>query len=222
MNILIAGGTDGIGYGFLNLVRQKWNFNKIYVLGRHFDHIDQTNIIKLQCDITTENDLIEKLAEITDHSLDIFVNTIGSFCKYQESLFKPETVKRHFDLNASSNINLLVGVLPKLKKNGQIMICLSSICDYQKGRLEYGLQGATKMAYKYYIDSLSLEMKKKNPEMRIMTINPSGVQTNIFEKGDDFRSTVSYATVEQIANIMEFQLLLPRNITIPHLVIYNQ
>ena len=228
MNLLIAGGTDGLGLGFLKLMINsggKWNINKIYVLGRHFTQVDQLRtsieIVRLKCDITDNDQLMSVFETISDGSLDVFINTIGSFIKDQESTLNPMVVKTHFDLNASANINLLVGLLPKLKSDAQLLICLSSLCDYLQGRLGYGLQGATKVAYKYYLESLALELKNTSPEMRIMTINPSGIQTQIFKKGNDNRSTVNYATVEQIAAIMEFQLLLPRNLTIPHLVIYN-
>src|SRR5436305_7451023 len=132
-------------------------------------------IIELNCDIMDHSQLLTMFDQISDHSLDIFVNTIGSFHKNKESIFDPERVKAHFDLNSSSNINLLVGLLPKLKSDAQLLICLSSLCDYLEGRPEYGLQGASKVAYKYYLDSLALELKNTLPCMRIMSINPSGV-----------------------------------------------
>lgn len=221
MNILVAGGTDGVGFSFVKKIRKNYsNVNKIYIIGRNFDKLENYIPIEdedfdyepIKCDISKEIDL----TQVQENSIDIFVNTIGSFVKDKDFDVFDECV----NLNITCNIRLTNLMLNKLKKDAQIVICSSSLCT-KKGREGYGLQGACKVGYQYYIDSLRKTLKKTYPRMRVMSILPDGLNTDIFEKGGDKRDVSLYPSPDIVTDIMFFQLKLPRNITIPNIVVKN-
>ena len=65
-----------------------------------------------------------------------------------------EEIENHFSINTIANINLTRKLLPLItpNKQSQILICSSSLCN--DAREQYSIQGATKVAYKYFVDSL--------------------------------------------------------------------
>jgi NADP-dependent 3-hydroxy acid dehydrogenase YdfG len=123
-------------------------------------------------------------------------------------------------------------LLPLLLKSAtsQIVICSSSLCV--EPRETYGLQGASKVAYKYFIDALRKGKKtifstvthclEHGDKIRIMTVLPGSLQTNIFAKGGDMRDTSGYARPEQVADVMMFMLNLPENLLIRDIVVENK
>ena len=84
--IVIGGGTDGIGFEVLRILYNNQSSSIFYVIGRNFDRIkkefggDQERIIKLECDITNKSNLNSCISEI-DGTIDVFINTIGTFLK---------------------------------------------------------------------------------------------------------------------------------------------
>ncbi len=211
--ILIAGGTDGIGRALVDKCLH--TYDKIYVLGRH--NRDLSNEIEYLCDDITVRTAHGSVEKLIDDSISEFVLTIGTFVKgdreYDESL-------QHFELNCVANAALIKRIMPKLTADAQILVMTASLCA-NWGRPEYPLQGATKVALQYYVDSLREQLRVACPKMRVMTIQPAGVQTDIFAKGGDERNTSKYPTPDKIADIMLFQLSLPRDISIDNIVVRN-
>merc|ERR1712086_67507 len=186
--MLLAGGTDGIGLALLRLILDKYwmEYSTVYILGRNFEQVDllreesarleHTAVVPLQCDITDSKLLEAKLTEIGGE-VDEFINTIGTFYRGKAMDTLPETIQSHFNLNTVHNIGLTQLVVPKLKKGfSQILVCLASLAI--AARQNYALQCATKAGYKLYLDAMRLEL----PEVRLMTIHPPSVNTNIFAK----------------------------------------
>ena len=217
-NILIAGGTDGIGFSMVEIIVRSQEFDTIYVLGRNFKKIDSIKsgrIVPIKSDICDYQSCKASL-ELID-SLSVFVNTIGTYTKRTVADNTPEMVEDHFALNAVGNINLTNLILPKLEKNfSQIMVCLSTLISNPKK--EYSLQCATKSAYQSYIECLQLEYEY----IRIMTVYPSSLNTKVFEKGSDFRDCREYPEPYWVANIMKFMLDQDPRIHIPEVAILNR
>jgi short-subunit dehydrogenase len=137
-SLLLAGGTDGIGYAYLVLECQRQKYNTIYVIGRNFHRIDTEllpslelcdedkegrrtpTIIKLVCDITDKVALKQVIDQINNdnHNICTFVNTIGTYTRgtIMELCNDDDVVEQHFQLNCIANINLIRAVLPLLLK----------------------------------------------------------------------------------------------------------
>ena len=217
-NILIAGGTDGLGFAFAKQLDTK-QYDKIFILGRDFSKVrtlQAPRIIELPCDITDRKAVQNSFAYI-DRPLDQFVNTIGTFYRNPIDKMNTADVSRHFELNSIANINLTNAVLGKLNSNfAEVLVCLASLA--LKARENYALQSATKAAYKYYLDVLRIE---KASTLKIMTFYPSSVNTDVFKKAGDMRETSSYPSADAIASVMHFMLAQPREVYIPELEVKN-
>ena len=100
-NILVAGGTDGIGFAFVRQLHHK-QYYRIFILGRDFARVEAlaiTNVVRLSCDITDESAMQDALQHI-DQPLDQFVNTIGTFYRNPVDKVTSADVFRHFALNS--------------------------------------------------------------------------------------------------------------------------
>lgn len=219
-NILIAGGTDGIGFAFVKKCLESNSYAKIFILGRKLDKINKLNdqrLIPIICDITATKTLKTTLDKI-NVPLDEFINTIGTFIKKPVKKTSMEEIRNHFELNSIANITLTTLILPKLKKKfSQILVCLATLSLV--GRENYSLQSATKASYRMFLESLRQEIGNN---CRVMMVHPSSVQTDIFAKAGDKRDLTKYPSADTIASIMDFMLTQPENIELPEIAIYNR
>lgn len=217
-NIVIAGGTDGIGLAFVKQL-DSTKYDTIYVLGRDFGKVRDLqidNLTEIECDITRQGELGTAISKI-DKSVDQFVNTIGTFQKGVIDDITPEDVARHFELNTIANINLTNKILKKLRSDyAEVLVCSATLAI--EARETYALQSATKSAYRSYLEALS---KEKRETLKVMIFYPSSVDTEVFKKSGDTRNTSSYPKPETIAQIMEFMLNQPKEIYIPELRVNN-
>lgn len=138
-SLLIAGGTDGIGYAYLVLECARQTYNVMYVIGRNFHRIDTEllptlelrdenkegripTIVKLACDITDKDAVRQVITQINSNNnncqgICTFVNTIGTYTRGTVlEIVCDEDVEQHFQLNCIANINLIRAVLPLLLK----------------------------------------------------------------------------------------------------------
>lgn len=217
-NIVVAGGTDGIGLAFVKELDQA-QYDTIYVLGRNFEKVrslQRSNVIELPCNIVNQDELIAAISKI-DTPVDQFVNTVGTFQKGAVESVTSEDVASHFELNTIANINLTNEIFKKLNPHyAQILVCLATLAV--EAREMYALQSATKAAYRYYLEALR---KEKSETYKVMMLYPSSVETNVFQKSGDMRDTSSYPKPKVIAQIMQFMLNQPKEIYIPELRVNN-
>ncbi|HUC87194.1 MAG TPA: SDR family NAD(P)-dependent oxidoreductase [Candidatus Saccharimonadales bacterium] len=217
-NILVAGGTDGIGLAFVKGLNPK-HYDTIYVLGRHFEKVRPlhlADIIELECDITDQESLAAIVSKI-DTPIDQFVNTIGTFHKGLIDEINPTDVASHFEVNAIANINLTNEVLKKLKNDyAEILVCSANLA--LEAREIYALQSATKAAYRFYLEALR---KEKRGTLKVMMLYPSSVSTEVFKKSGDMRDTSLYPKPKTIAQIMLFMLNQPMEVNIPEIRVNN-
>lgn len=217
-NILVAGGTDGIGLAFVKQLDPA-QYRSIFILGRNFSQISGLkwpNIVELHCDITDPDSLAVAIVKI-DQPLDQFVNTIGTFYRGPAEKADPAEVARHFEVNAMGNINLTAAMLPKMNSAfAEILVCSATLA--LEARENYALQSATKAAYRYYLETLR---KEKRNTLKVMALYPSSVNTAIFKKANDSRDTSVYPSPDAIATVIQFMLAQPRQIYIPEIRVDN-
>ena len=104
--ILIAGGTDGIGLGFVKRWSQTHQ-DELFVVGRNFSKIDdlfgqrnEVRLNRLRLDIRDLDAVESAVSRIGD--IDIFVNTIGTFLNKPVSENRRLDIESHFQLMTKS------------------------------------------------------------------------------------------------------------------------
>jgi short-subunit dehydrogenase len=240
--MMIAGGTDGIGFALLASELQRSKYSKIYVLGRDFAKVDQLleqrerkilrepqqKIVKLPCDIRQLYEIGMTLAKLEENSIHDFVLTIGSFHRgeisdiktsaieeYEDDKKHDDVVADHFHLNCIATIHLIRLIVPRLVRgDSQILVCTASLAIV--ARSPYALQSATKAALRSFIDTLRIELKGRT---RVMNLMPPSVDTKIFAKAGDCRNTDGYPPPSRIANTIQYMLDCPPDICIPEILI---
>lgn len=219
--ILIAGGTDGIGFDFLKSVLENKNFDIYYVIGRNFMKVDSLMskcIVPICCDIQNMEELPSILKMKIRHPLSVFVNTIGTVAKCFLEEMNTKDILNCFSLNTIANINLTKEIIPFLCEDfSQILVCLSSLV-FDADKIGYSLQGSSKIAYKHFLEAL----RNEKPYIRIMSINPDTVQTDVFKKSGKKKDMSKYPLPKIITQIMEFLLSQPKEIEIPEVAIKNR
>jgi len=225
--LLIAGGTDGIGFSLLKAECKRRKYSKIYVLGRNFDRFHQLHkqllnnppvpeIVELSCDITQQDEIRTTISKIKDESIHDFVLTIGTFHRDKiVDITHDDIVANHFHLNCISTINLIRSIMTKIVKGqSQILVCTASLAV--TARSPYGLQSCTKAALRSFIDTLRIELKGKT---RVMNIMPPSVDTRIFSKAGDHRNSDIYPPPSRVVVGMQYMLDCPFDICIHELLI---
>lgn len=215
--LMIAGGTDGIGFSLLVSELERDKYALVYVLGRCFDKVralGSARVVAVPCDITELENIRAATSPIRDASVHDFVLTIGTFCSGKIEGVPDGAIGDHFHLNCVSNIRLIRSVLPKLVAgDSQILVCTASLAV--RARSPYALQSATKAALRAFVDALRIELSGKT---RVMNVMPPSVRTAVFAKAGDFRATEQYPPASRVAGAIRFMLDCPPDVCIPELL----
>ncbi len=199
MNFILTGATSGIGFETLKQLVE--NGHKVFAIGRDFSKINsiiQSNKGQIKphfFDFEKIND-IEKLfleLELINEKLDGLVHCAGVEETIPLTLYAPEKIKRIYDINVLSGIELLRHFTKKKYSNdGASVVFLSSVMGTlgQPGKIGYC---STKAAVLGIVKSAALEFAKR--KIRINAILPGIVNTpltqNLFDQiGEDKKQLI--------------------------------
>ena len=166
-NILIIGGSKGIGLETVNLLEDKHN---LYVTSRSQENLEGKNITHFTFDVLEDDisdlDLPEKL--------DGLVFCPGSINLRPFKMLKPTAFEKDIELNFMSLVKVTHKLLDKLKKSDQASIVYYSTVAVQTGMPFHTSVAAAKGAIEGFARSLAAEYA---PSFRVNVIAPSLTNT---------------------------------------------
>ncbi len=173
MNILVTGGTRGIGKAIAEKLSAE---HTIYAAGRNVELLKEYKNYCV-CDLTKPDEL-EKLGQyIQDNKIDILINNAGEYLYSPVENLKFEEIERIIKTNLEAPLYLISKAVPYMKSNkrgriiniGSISGVMGEACAGVYSASKSGLIGATK--------ALALELAEFN--ITVNTINPGWVDTDM-------------------------------------------
>jgi len=171
-NILIIGGSSGIGLALVGLLAPTHN---IYVASRSNESLDNTGVTHLSFDVL--NDALDVTA--LPEQLDGFVYCPGSINLRPFRGLKPETFQQDFEINVVGAVKSLQAVLLLLQKSPAASLVFFSTVAVQTGMPFHASVASAKGAIEGLTRSLAAEYA---PKFRVNCIAPSLTQTPLADK----------------------------------------
>ena len=171
-NILIIGGSSGIGRALVDLLVPVHN---VYVAARSDESLNNTAVNYLAFDALSDALDVSALPE----QLDGYVYCPGSINLRPFRGLKPETFQQDYDINVVGAVKSLQTVLPLLQKSDVASLVFFSTVAVQTGMPFHASVAAAKGAIEGLTRSLAAEYA---PKFRVNCIAPSLTQTPLADK----------------------------------------
>ena len=171
-NILIIGGSSGIGRALVDLITLEHN---IYVASRSNESLANTGVTHISYDVMNDALDLSNLPE----QLDGFVYCPGSINLRPFRGLKPQTFQDDFNLNVIGAVRTLQAVLPLLQKSPQASLVFYSTVAVSTGMPFHASVAAAKGALEGLTRSLAAEYA---PKFRVNCIAPSLTDTPLADK----------------------------------------
>jgi NAD(P)-dependent dehydrogenase (short-subunit alcohol dehydrogenase family) len=171
-NTVIVGGSKGIG---LEITKQLYNNNKVYVLSRTAEDLAGLNITHIPFDVTVDQLDLDVLPEVIDQ----FVYCPGSINLKLISNLKQDSFQSDMEINFFAMVHLFQAILPRLKKSSQASILFFSTVAVSIGMPFHASIAAAKGAVEGFTRSIAAELA---PGIRVNAIAPSLTQTSLADK----------------------------------------
>lgn len=171
-NILIIGGSSGIGRALVDLLTLEHN---IYVASRSNESLANTGVTHISYDVMNDALDLSNLPE----QLDGFVYCPGSINLRPFRGLKPQTFQDDFNLNVIGAVRTLQAVLPLLQKSPQASLVFYSTVAVSTGMPFHASVAAAKGALEGLTRSLAAEYA---PKFRVNCIAPSLTDTPLADK----------------------------------------
>lgn len=167
-NIVIFGGTSGIGASIANLARN--NNANVFVASS-----------RTGCDITKNKDVGSFLEEVITKtgSIDYVINSAGILNMGKLVNTSYEDIFKEISVNYLGAINVIKSAITYLKESKGGLLLFSS-SSYTRGRALYSIYSSSKAAIVNLMQALSEELINEN--VRINVINPSRTNTPMRNK----------------------------------------
>lgn len=171
-NTVIVGGSKGIG---LEITKQLYNNNKVYVLSRTAEDLAGLNITHIPFDVTVDQLDLDVLPEVIDQ----FVYCPGSINLKPILNLKQDSFQSDMEINFFAMVNLFQAILPRLKKSSQASVLFFSTVAVSVGMPFHASIAAAKGAVEGFTRSIAAELA---PGIRVNAIAPSLTQTSLADK----------------------------------------
>lgn len=225
---LITGASAGLGKALaLNLAKQG---AKVMLISRNKQALQKVQEqIQAQggfadifaCDVSDPNQVKQTVNAIYNkyRQIDILINNAAIWAEGALEEHTDETLEKLFKINTLGYIYFTKYVLPIMKKQKSgDMVFVNSIAATWEFPADFAPYAASKGALYYIAQSLRKEVAKYN--IRLMSIYPPGMDTEIFKRaGNDYGIAPWMTKKENIADIIVYMLKAPKDINLSHVVV---
>lgn len=171
-NILLIGGSRGIGFELASLLEDEYN---VLVAARTKGELENKNVTYFEFDAVKDDISTLDLPE----SIDGLVYCPGSINLKPFKMLKPGAFEEDLQLNFISLVKVVQGLLPRLKKSEQASLVFFSTVAVKVGMPFHTSVAASKGAIEGFSKALAAEYA---PSMRVNVIAPSLTNTPLAEK----------------------------------------
>lgn len=203
MNILVTGGTRGIGKSICDLLGKN---HKIFVAARN-EKLLKNYENYIVCDLANKNDLTRLGEYIDKNNIDVLINNAGEYIYSPIENITLEQLDHITEVNFKAPLYLISKAVPymKSKKFGRI-INIGSISGVL-GEANASLYSATKSGFVGGTKALALELAEYG--ITVNTINPGWVDT---EMGNSSANEGDFSKEEIVECIPQRRFVEPSEI----------
>ncbi len=215
MKVILTGSNGGLGTELVNIF-QKNNWEVVGISrnkneNQQYDHIE--------ADLTKEDD-IEKVAKTIKDSHPDFNAIINCAAKLNiEKLDKIDykNTESLIKLNLIAPMMLVSRLKKEILKNEADIVNIGSTIGF-KAYEEQAAYGSSKWGLRGFNENLRIEFK--GTKVRVISFNPGGFKSQIFEKATGIKPNLSaYMEPKQLAETIFFILNLPKTMEVSEIVI---
>lgn len=200
--IVISGATSGIGLSYAKLLTKE---NKVIILSR-----DEKSLIKIskqikcdyiKCDISNFENVQDTINQIEKKykKIDILINNAGIWLEGKLEDNSYQQIQTIININLIGQIFLTKASIKLLKKSKKALIVNTNSTAGKTTREEISLYNASKWGFEGFVGAMKKELVEYN--IKIMTIYPSGVDTNLFKTANSPRDQSKYLKPDIITKI---------------------
>jgi len=212
-NLLITGGSRGIGLEIVKSLNKKYN---IINISRTLGGLEEfKNVEHISLDLSSSEAITRLETILKTKQIDILINNAGggAHSKIQNISISKMNEAINLNLNSAIILSHLISKRMIKNKSGQI-INIASIHALQ-GNANSSLYSASKFGLKGFSESLFYELKKH--KIKVTTIYPDLVDTDLLPKS--FKGRDNILKPQNISNIVDYILDLPENMVVKDLTL---
>jgi short-subunit dehydrogenase len=184
LNIVITGGSKGIGFNFTKEFLK--NGHKVCICSRDknsltaaYQELKNENLFVSTCDVSNDND-VKIFTEFCNEkmgSIDLWINNAGN------ATVKSFEESSSTDIQSSIESNLIGSILctkhvleiMKSQENGGHIVMMDGVGSDQRIQSGFTIMGSAKSGVAYFTKSIIQEISGKYPNIGIHRINPGPV-----------------------------------------------
>ncbi len=198
-NVLIVGGSGGIGYGFVEKLINSPEISHLYATYRQSEkgeklfNLQQQYPDKLSClkvDVTNENDIINGLSQIQSQTpqLHLVINCVGIL--HEDNLQPEKSLKhidydnliRYFQVNTIPSVLLAKYLVPLFKHQDRAIFAVISakVGSIEDNRLGgwYGYR-ASKASLNMLLKNIAIEYSRTRKNAIVVALHPGTTDTEL-------------------------------------------